>query len=68
MTQNAEINRIIDQAKTRRAEYIGSAFQAYAAPAALIAGLSLLLLQFAANPPAHPVNPGVELAQVASVD
>jgi hypothetical protein len=68
MTQNADINRIIDQAKTRRAEAIGSAFQAYAAPAFLVAGLSLLLLQFTANPPAHPVDPTVELAQVASVD
>lgn len=68
MTQTADINRIIDQAKTRRAEYIGSAFHAYAAPAAFIAGLSLLLLQFTANPPAHPVEPTVELAQVASVD
>jgi len=68
MTQNAEINRIIDQAKARRAETIGSAFEAYAAPAGLIAGLCLLFLQFTANPPTRPVDPAVELAQVASVD
>jgi hypothetical protein len=68
MTQNIDINRIIDQAKTRRAETIGSALQAYTAPAVLIAGLSILLLQFTANPPTHPVDPTVGLAQVASVD
>lgn len=68
MTQNTDINRIIDQAKTRRADYIGSALQAYTGPAVLVAGLSLLLLQFTASPPTHPVDPSPALAQVTSVD
>ena len=40
----------IGRAKKQRAEYIGGAVQAYALPAVLVAGLSLMLLQFSGNP------------------
>lgn len=49
-----EINRVIEQAKHQRANYIGSAVQTYALPLALVAGLSLMLLQFSGQPPVEP--------------
>lgn len=63
-----DINRVIERAKHQRADFIGSAVQAYALPAVLVAGLSLMLLQFSANPPADTVERGAPVAQVTSVD
>jgi hypothetical protein len=63
-----DINRVIERAKHQRADFIGSAVQAYALPAVLVAGLSLMLLQFSANPPSDTVERGAPVAQVTSVD
>ena len=68
MNNSHDINQVIERAKNQRAEFIGSAIQAYALPAALVAGLSLMLLQFSANPPADTVERGAPVAQVTSVE
>ncbi len=68
MTNNAEINRVIEQAKTRRANLIGSAIEAYAVPAVLVAGLSLMLLQFGGKPSVDTIDHGAEVAQLTSVE
>jgi hypothetical protein len=57
----------IGRAKKQREEYIGGAVQAYALPAVLVAGLSLMLLQFSGNPPAERVHAAAQLAQVTAV-
>ena len=49
-------------------EVIGSAIEAYALPAVLAAGLSLMLLEFSANPPADTVEEGAPVAQVTTVE
>ena len=68
MSNINEANRIVEQAKNRRAEYIGTAVEAYALPAVLVAGLSMLLVQFSANPPAAPIHDAGPVAQVTSVE
>ncbi len=64
MNNAKHINQVIERAKRQRAQYIGSAVQAYALPAVLMAGISLMLLQFSGNP---PVEGGRAAAQVAQV-
>lgn len=49
-----EINRIIHQAKQQRAEVIGSAIRSRPVSVAVIAAMSLVFVQFAAEPiPEH---------------
>ena len=67
MSTITDTNRIIQQAKTRRAEVIGSAINAYALPTVLAAGLSLMLLHFSTEAPADPVDHGAPVAQVTFV-
>jgi len=56
MSHIEEINRVVERAKRERASYIGSAVQAYAVPVVLVAGLSLMLLQFSSKPPMPPTE------------
>ncbi len=64
---NAEhINQVIARAKHQRAQYIGGAVQAYALPVVLVAGLSLMLMQFSGNPPAERSAAVAQVAQVTS--
>ena len=66
---NAEhINQVIERAMHQRAQYIGSAVQAYALPAVLVAGLSLMLLQFSGNPPVEQSGATDQVAQNTSRD
>ena len=65
MKNTNEINQIIARAKNERARYVGSAIQAYAVPVVLVAGLSLMLLQFTGKPPAEPIE-GAPVAQVTA--
>ena len=67
MTDVKPINDIVEQAKNRRAQTIGTAIEAYAIPAVLVAGLSLMLLQFSARPPVDQCD-NVQVAQVVSAD
>lgn len=61
MDQHQEINRVIEQAKQQRAEYIASIARSHPLPLALVAALSLALLQFSAFPDSKD-GPQVELA------
>jgi hypothetical protein len=61
-----DINEVIKRAKHQRAEFIGSAVQAYALPAVLVAGLSLMLLQFGGSPAGQPTEAVAKVAQVTS--
>ena len=61
------INRVIEQAKQQRADYIETAVQAYALPAVLVAGLSLMLLQFSGNPPVERTDREAHVAQVTTL-
>ena len=64
---NAEhINQVITRAKHQRAQYIGGALQAYALPAVLVAGLSLMLMQFSGNPPAERSAAVAQAAQATT--
>ena len=65
MSHIQEINRVVERAKRERANYIGSAVQAYAVPVVLVAGLSLMLLQFSGKPPVRPTE-GAQVAQVTA--
>ena len=67
MNNAKHINRVIEQAKQQRADYIGTAVQAYALPAVLVAGLSLMLLQFSGNPPVEQTDREAHVAQVTTV-
>jgi len=67
MSNVKHINRVIEQAKQQRADYIGTAVQAYALPAVLVAGLSLMLLQFNGNPPVERTDAEAHVAQVTTV-
>lgn len=60
------INQVIEQGRHQRADYIGAAVQAYVLPAVLVAGVSLMVLQFSGNPPAEPTDPGPSVAQVTT--
>ena len=66
MNNAKQINQVIERAKNQRAAYIGSAVQAYARPAGLVAGLSLMLLQFSGNPPVERSGATAQLAQVST--
>ena len=46
MNSHQDINRIIEQARQQRAEYIGAAIKKNMVPIAVAATLSLVLLQF----------------------
>jgi hypothetical protein len=46
MNSHQDINRIIEQARQQRAEYIGAAIKKNVVPIAVAATLSLVLLQF----------------------
>lgn len=46
MDRHQEISEVIERAKQQRAEYIASAFRSHALPIAVVAALSLMLLQF----------------------
>jgi hypothetical protein len=60
MDRHQEINRVIEQAKQQRAEYMASIVRSHPLPIALVAALSLLLLQFST----FPVVDGGEQAEV----
>lgn len=66
MNNAKQINQVIERAKRQRAHYIGSAVQAYAVPAVLVAGLSLMLLQFSGNPPVERGGAAVQVARVTT--
>ncbi len=53
MYPHHEINRVIERAKQQRAEYIGSIARSHPFSLALVAALSLVLLQFSAFPGAQ---------------
>jgi hypothetical protein len=61
MDRHQQISDVIEQAKQQRAEYIASAFRSQALPIAIVAALSLVLLQFTSGP-----APEAEVAQVMS--
>jgi len=61
MDRHQEINRIIAQAKQQRAEYIASIARSHPLPLAVVAALSLVLLQFSTLPGSTD-GPQVELA------
>ena len=67
MNNAKHINRVIERAKQQRADYIGTAVQAYALPAVLVAGLSLMLLQFGGNPPVERTDREAHVAQVTTL-
>ena len=67
MSNVKHINRVIEQARQQRADYIGTAVQAYALPAVLVAGLSLMLVQFSGNPPVERTDREAHVAQVTMV-
>lgn len=46
MDRHQEISEVIERARQQRAEYIASAFRRHALPIAVVAALSLMLLQF----------------------
>ncbi len=50
MISHQEIDRIVNQAKNQRAAVIGSGFRTYGLPLALVAAVSLVLLQFNGDP------------------
>ena len=66
MNNAKHINQVIERAKRQRAQYIGTAVQAYAIPAALAAGLALMLLQFSGNPPVDRNGATPQMAQVTT--
>jgi len=68
MTNIHGTNRVIEQAKTRRADFIGSTIEAYAVPTALVVGLTLMLLQFGGAPPVDTIEHGAPVAQVTSAE
>lgn len=61
MERHPDINRVIEQAKQQRAEYIASVARSHPLPLALVAALSLLLLQFST----FPTSEGGQRADVA---
>ena len=67
MSNVKHINQVIEQAKQQRADYIGTAVQAYALPAVLVAGLSLMLLQFSGKPPVERTDREAHVAQVTTL-
>lgn len=66
MNNARQINQVIERAKRQRADYIGSAVQAYALPAVLVAGLSLILVQFSGNPPVEHSGATAHVAQLTT--
>ena len=60
-----EINRVIERAKSQRAEMIGSAVQSAAIPGLLVAVCALVLVQLNGETPSAPVA-SAPTAQVAS--
>ena len=66
MNSAKHINQIVERAKNQRAAYIGTAVQAYALPAILVASISLMLLQFSGNPPVERSGATARVAQVSA--
>jgi len=62
MNQTEHTQRVIERAKQQRAEWMGNLLESRIVQAALVAVLSLAVLQFAAKPPS-PTSHGAELAQ-----
>lgn len=60
-----EINQVIDAAKQRRAEYIGSILRSHPLPITVVAVLSLVLLQFT-TVPGPDDGDSIEVAQVVA--
>ena len=60
MERHQDIDRVIEQAKQQRAEYIASVARSPPLPLALVAALSLLLLQFST----FPTSEGGQQAEV----
>ena len=65
MTQNDRIQAIINEAKNHRAEVIASGFQGQWLPLALVAVLSLVVVQFGGSA-GDPASKSVELATVSA--
>lgn len=65
ITRIEDINQIVQRAKQQRAEYIGSKIQAHALPIAVVAALSLALVQFTAEPVPEQARDG-HVVQVAA--
>ena len=65
MTQNDQIQAIINEAKHRRAEVVASAFQSQWLPVALVAALSLMVVHFGGSA-GGPASKRVELATVST--
>ncbi len=65
MTQNDQIQAIINEAKSRRAEVVASGFQSQWLPVALVAVLSLTLVHFGGSA-GDPASKSVELATVSA--
>lgn len=63
MISHQEIDRIVNKAKDQRAEVIASGFRNYGLPLALVAAISLVLLQINGDP-RPPRAEGPEIAQV----
>ena len=64
MSQHQDFQRIVEQAKQQRAEYIGSAIRANAIPIAGIAALAIVLLQFVGEPPQQEIAGSYVVASV----
>jgi hypothetical protein len=58
MSQIAEYNRIVQQAKQRRAEAIGSGLRTYSLPIVAVASLAFATVQFASH---HDPDPPVKV-------
>ena len=65
MTQNDQIQAIINEAKHRRAEVVASAFQSQWLPVALVAVLSMMLGHFGGSTD-DAASRGVEVATVSA--
>jgi hypothetical protein len=70
MSQYQEFQRIVEQAKQRRAECVGSAMWAHRIPIAGTVVLALVLLHFIGEPQQHSAGKGAELlsSQDATAD
>ncbi len=65
MTQNDQIQAIINEAKHRRAEVVASAFRSQWLPVALVTVLSLMAVHFGGST-GDPASKSVELATVSA--
>ena len=67
MNLHQQVSEATERAKQERAEWIGSAFRSHALPLAVVAAVSLMLLQFATGPAASD-GMRTEMAQLVSPD